>query len=66
MVSSTTETGKWPTDATIVDVARENELLFWAKRLHVSVGMLRQTVRSVGPRFGDVTEFLQRRRGSSP
>jgi len=65
MVSSIKDTSTWPTDGTIVDVAREQELLFWSKRLQVSIGMLRQTVRSVGPRLGDVEAFLNRRRGAS-
>jgi len=65
MVSSIKDTKTWPTDSTIVDVTREQELLFWSKRLQVSIGMLRQTVRSVGPRLGDVEAFLNQRRGAS-
>ena len=61
-VNSSSETGTWPTDSTVVDATRENEMLFWAKRFRVSIGMLRQTVRSVGSRFGDVAAFLKRRR----
>ncbi len=54
----------WPEDSTCVTVSREEELLFWCKRFQVSTGMLRHTVRIVGPKFRDVSDFLNRRRQS--
>jgi hypothetical protein len=52
----------WPEDSTYVNVNREEELVFWSKRFRVSSGMLRQAVRSVGPKFKDVSVFLANRR----
>ncbi len=51
-------------DTTFVDVNREEPLLYWLERFRVSLSMLRQTVRIVGPRFEDVSAFLNRKRQS--
>lgn len=53
------KTISWPEDSTCVDVKREDELVFWTNKFRISPVKLRQAVRLVGPRFRDVSRFLE-------
>lgn len=62
MVHATADTVKWPTEGTKIDVQDPTEVTFWSWRLCVSAGKLKQAVRSVGPKFKDVSHHLSYRR----
>jgi hypothetical protein len=62
MVSTCTRTVSWPQDSTYVNVDREDELEFWALHFHVSLGKLKQAVRTVGPKYKDIAAHLNDRR----
>jgi hypothetical protein len=54
----------WPQDSTYVDVNREEELEFWSKVFQVSRAMLSRAVRLVGPKYKDVSAYLDKKRQS--
>ncbi len=58
------KTTTWPQDSTYVDVNRVDELQFWSRLFHVSRAMLSRTVRMVGPKYKDVSAYLDKKRRS--
>jgi hypothetical protein len=57
-------TVRWPKDSTTLNIGDEKELRFWANRFHVGREMLKRAVWAVGPKFKDVSHYLNYKRGN--
>ncbi len=58
-------TQSWPGASTSINVVVPADLEFWSKRFRVSIGKLKQAVRTVGPKYKDVSRYLQQGREAS-
>jgi hypothetical protein len=58
------DTLRWPTATTQVNVEDAQELEFWARRLRVSREMLKRAVWKVGQRYLDVERYLFQKRSA--
>jgi hypothetical protein len=55
----------WPEDSTRINIAEEADVQFWSRRFRISVGKLKQAVRAVGPRFKDISHYLNYQRSQA-